>query len=213
MVIVCTFTLYISFRCTLKIKYLKLLQFYIFSSLIQTLLSFVCMMMTKNSIVRAINYSSIYIFIIVELAVVYLLLFKVTNRKRFKRAIIILFGLFIVLLIFIFNRLYIVGFETQIPSSFSIINSIFIAIPCLFYFYEIFDSTPVINLSQEPSFWIITGFLFMAICTLPFYCLESYIYENMIASYDQLYILTYVFYCVLFILISKALLCKQITVK
>lgn len=119
---------------------------------------------------------------------------------RILRALFLLSALFS----WFYNDFFVIA-----PAAFSIVNSVCIAIPCFFYFREIFKSPPLTNLIHQPAFWIVSGFLFMVVCTLPFYLLQDYIYENMFYLFDQMYVLNNVFYCLLFLLISKAFLCKQ----
>jgi hypothetical protein len=38
---------------------------------------------------------------------------------------------------------------------------------CIFYFYEIFQTTHSVNLMKEPAFWICSGLLFFYTCSFP----------------------------------------------
>lgn len=188
---------------------LRLFPFYILTSSIQSLFTFLCIAYNPEN-AREINNYSIYLFIMVEFIVVYHFLFQTIKTSRLRLVMRALQLFFWGFMIYIW---YETRFYKLVPPGLTIINCICIAIPCIFYFYEIFTRAPLISLTQQPDFWIATGFLFMVVCTLPFYCLETFITENMITSYNQVYTLNYFFYCLLFLLITKAFLCKQQTVK
>lgn len=188
---------------------LRFLPIYALLSSLQTLICFCCIFL-DNDIGIIISISSIYVFMIIELLIFYNFLLNLLKVKWHLQSINMLKIIFVTLLAYTYiNR----GALLDVPSELNIINCICIAIPCLFYFQEIFTSAPLTNLSEEPSFWIVTGFLFMAICTLPFYFLQSYISQHLPMLYDQIYLLIAVFYCLLFSLILKAFICNPATSK
>jgi hypothetical protein len=192
-----------------KFKYLRLFPVYALVSAIQILISLACVFFRIPTFRHIINYS-VLIFVIIEFFVFYNFLFQVIKNKHFKRSMQIMqtasisFGLYICL-----------DFpdSNTIPLSFNIVNSTLLFIPCLFFFYEVFKTPPSTSLANQPSFWIIIGFAFMIICTLPFNLLETYFLINMTDLYNQICTLSYVFYCLIFFLICKAFLCKPIITK
>lgn len=82
----------------------------------------------------------------------------------------------------------------------------------IFYYRSIINNSSI-QLTMEPSFWIITGMTFLMICTLPFSLILDYVYFN---HYEQYFITFNIFnisYALLFIMIIKAFLCPQTTTK
>lgn len=56
----------------------------------------------------------------------------------------------------------------------SLLESIILVIPCLSYFHGIFLRKHVVNLPQEPSFWMVTGVLFYMFLQIPVVLFASY---------------------------------------
>lgn len=189
-----------------KFKYLNQFIYYLSISLAQTTVCFLCVIF-KLPHSQEINNLSIYAFAGAELTILYSLLTNLLKSKHFVNMIHAFKIIFILLLSY---TLLSTGLSENIPSTFTVVNYLLLAIPCVFYFYETFTEPPLISLSHQPAFWIIIGYLFMAICTLPFYLLENYISKYLPAHYHLFYNLNYIFYCLLFSLISKAFLCKQV---
>lgn len=192
-----------------KHKYLRLFTIYAAASFLQTSITFLCIIYEPRFAIELSNIT-VHAFIITEYMIIYNLLFQLIRKKGFRVVMHFLMYMFLIFMLYIFIK---TKFITIVASELTILNSLCIAIPCIFYFHEIFTSPPLVNLSEEPSFWIVTGYLFMVICTLPFYLLENYLHENMINLQKQIYILNYVFYCLLFVFISKAFLCKPAITK
>lgn len=202
-------TVIIGYHNRHKFAYLRLFPIYAVASTIQIIISLCCIFFIIPSYKLIINFSSIA-FTIIEFLIFYDLLFHIIRDKFLTRSMEVSRIVFLVLTLCV---LLTSSFSNVIPLSFNVINLILLIIPCLFFFYEVFNTSPSIPLSYQPAFWIITGFAFMIICTLPFYLLEKYFFHNMINLYNKISALTYAFYCLLFILICKAFLCKQMTVK
>lgn len=194
-----------------KPKVLRLLPFLALISFFQVLICFLCLLWDLDlETTITVNNITVFFYIIIEFTIVYQLMFAITKTKSLKFIMHVLFWGFILLSIFIY---YTANFSICLPAIFNISNCLCIAFPCLFYFYEIFKSPPLNNLSQDPCFWVVTGYLFMSTCTLPFYALEDYIFKNLIRLYHQICMLNTVFYCLLFILILKSFKCRQTTTK
>jgi hypothetical protein len=202
----CFATTIIGYLNRSKFKSLKLLPVYLIASILQTIITFVCTSYQGFEYAVEVNNYSLFFFVIIEFLVFYnssIQFLKTTFLKTCLYAVSIFF------IIFSIYAWFNIDFSTYIPQFFYITDCICLAIPCLLYFYEVFTIMPLINLSNQPSFWVIIGFSILAICTLPFYLLEHYLYENLKGFYHQICALYYVFYCLLFFLISKAFLCKQ----
>jgi hypothetical protein len=95
------------------------------------------------------------------------------------------------------NRVYIIELATLFFVS-------------LCYFIQLFRETPVENLRDLPGFWIATGLSFYSLCTLPITIANSYFfYQARGMVYTNLFSIIYIFYILLFILITRSFLCRQ----
>lgn len=210
LLIISTGSLLIGYLKRNSFKSLRFLPIYAGAASIQIVTTFICIVYRNFMYAQEINNYSLFLFVIIEFAIFYNLILQLLKSTYLKASLYSITILFIAFCIYSWAK---IDFSTYIPGFFYITDSICLTIPCLFYFYEIFTATPIINLSNQPSFWIVIGFSFLAICTLPFYLLEHYLYENFRDFYDRACILNYVFYCLLFFLISKAFLCTPETDK
>jgi hypothetical protein len=89
-------------------------------------------------------------------------------------------------------------------QGFYFLESVFITILCLLYFYELFAHTPEGPLNTQPAFWIITGILLMNCCCIPLYLTIGFLGKYIFVSYNLIYLL----YTVFFGLMIRAYLCK-----
>lgn len=194
-----------------KPKVLRMLPLLALMSFFQILVCFFCLGSDVDlRTALTANNTVVFFYIVVEFLIIYQLMFNITKTRSLRYIMFFLFSGFILFAIYIY---YNANFSVCLPPMFNISNSFCIAVPCLFYFYETFKSPPLNNLSQDPCFWVVTGYLFMSICTLPFYALEDYLFKNMIRLYHQICTLNTVFYCLLFLLILKSFKCRQTTIK
>jgi hypothetical protein len=86
-------------------------------------------------------------------------------------------------------------------------QSICLLIPCVLYFLEIFRNAEI-YLSREPAFWIVSGLSFFMISSLPFSLFSNYIEaqsHDLAANFTAIF---NIFYCLLFLMITKGHLCK-----
>jgi len=54
-------------------------------------------------------------------------------------------------------------------------GSLLITIICIYYFYELFQSSKAVSLVQQPVFWICAGLLFFYCCSFPIFGLLNFI--------------------------------------
>jgi hypothetical protein len=91
-------------------------------------------------------------------------------------------------------------------------QAICLLIPCFLYYLEIFKAEPILILTNDPKFWIVTGLSFFMICTFPFSLFTNYFKAKNPLLYNYMYSIFYIFYALLFIMISRSYLCKKLTV-
>ena len=199
----------VGFKKRGKLKILKYFPLYAILSSAQILICFACMYYDFKYALE-VNTSTIYIFIIIELIIIYNFLLQIIKIRELRYSIYLIQGIFFAFTVY---TLLTTGVSHSIQPKFNIVNSVCIALPCFFYFYETFSKPAIISLSKEPSFWVVIGFLFMAISTLPFYCLQNYIYKNIPSLFEQMYTISPIFYCLLFLLLLKAFICNPTTIK
>lgn len=94
------------------------------------------------------------------------------------------------------------------PEILFVPQAICILYPTFCYFFESLKNPSRIELISEPSFWVISGLMLYFGCTLPLFLLNDFIdfskgFEKSIFS------INFLCYGLLFILITKAYLCKK----
>ncbi len=81
---------------------------------------------------------------------------------------------------------------------------------CVLFFIQMFKEPPVSNLRNMPGFWVASGLSFYCLCTLPLTIANSYFFYNARGLiYANLYSIIYLFYILLFILITRSFLCPR----
>jgi hypothetical protein len=98
----------------------------------------------------------------------------------------------------------------EISGYYSVISSLLLIAPCLYYYYTLFEEEPFDkNLTREPAFWITTGITFLSCINIPLFLVEKYLDGNTHKSWNSIYVINYVGYCVLFLFLTIAFFCKR----
>jgi hypothetical protein len=100
--------------------------------------------------------------------------------------------------------LYLRTFPRVSIYSMCLVELIALVPPCLIYFYELFTSMNTKALKDRASFWIVTGILYLGICS--FTLLLSFEYMGRFG--DGAYALGNLFYSILFVLFIRAYKCS-----
>jgi hypothetical protein len=138
-------------------RYLKLFPFFMFITLIVEITAWFFIRYKMNVTLLYIVFTSFefvfYLFIIG---------FSIYNLKARK---IILWLMAVYPILVLLNRIFIQprSFHTITYS----IGCLFVVAACIYYFFELFQSTHSVNLVMEPPFWICAGLLFFYCCTFP----------------------------------------------
>ncbi|MEJ7611687.1 MAG: hypothetical protein WKF88_10960 [Ferruginibacter sp.] len=130
-------------------------------------------------------------------------IYKKVDRSKIYRFIAIVF--FIIIIPFLYNDMFKGTFV-----SFAIANG-FLFILCCFYFYNLFSSPPVLNLLQEPAFWICSGILLGSGLLIPFNAFNRQ-FLNLILNREIFYllgVLAMLGYIVLHFFLIKSFLCTR----
>jgi hypothetical protein len=89
-------------------------------------------------------------------------------------------------------------------AGYFLLESVFLVPPCLLYFYERFLTVNLQPLKEQPSFWVVTGVLFLNSCSIPLQLTFGYLGKYREAAFS----LNYILYSIFFILLIRAYLCS-----
>ena len=87
------------------------------------------------------------------------------------------------------------------------LENLFITIPCIFYFYQIFRSEEIIDYKSNSHFFVMCGVFFFYGTTFPFYVSYKIMYEVTPELYSVLLTVNNILSAILFSTIIKAYLC------
>ena len=83
--------------------------------------------------------------------------------------------------------------------------------PCFAFFHQILKTESKLKLFERPSFWVVTGIFFYVLISIPYYLLDTFIYENGLQSKYLFSALLYQLpFTIHFAFLTKAFLCKKI---
>ena len=176
--------------------YLKLISLYIFLMILQ--IAFGLYFIFANSHHRGkqspINVSG-YIFIVFEYGMFAILLsnfIKLIIIKKYLLYSCILFPLIAIAIWFLIPSF------ARVVSVLNAIESISLIPFCLYYFFELLRNPTSVRLTEQPSFWITTGILFLFICITPYYIAYDYF-----KKVPQMQIIDYIGYDLLVLFLAK----------
>jgi len=151
-----------------------------------------------------------YLFTLFELIIFSHFYYYVINAIIVKKLILIVNILFAIFFIYmaVNDKYFYPTISEPTQSIVYTVESIILLFLCSVYFLETFKKIPVVDLKNEPAFWISTGVFFFMACTLPFSLLENHIHKNYPNSLLTSYTIFHVFYILLFLMIFRAYLCK-----
>jgi hypothetical protein len=152
------------------------------------------------------------IFELAEFIAFYYFFKKCLQNKKSKKILpLFLISLLIIILSF-FIALnfpsYTIGNIKKHSLFINVIEFFFLFIMCLFYFYELFTQVPKINLSQRPSFLIVTSTFFYSSLMIPFFMVAYDILQIERSTFYILFSCHFILLSIMLITISKAFLCK-----
>ena len=146
------------------------------------------------------SYVSGFIYINIEYYICSYLLSKFIKSKLIKKILRLSLIFMLSLAVFLwFTNLNMI----KVISIFSTAESILLLLPSFYYFYEILYDPPVLQLNKEPSFWIVTGIIFLFICLLP-----VYLGLGILNRIDSIQTIDYIGYALIILLFLKGISCK-----
>lgn len=148
----------------------------------------------------------------VELLVYFYYFSKLLNGRLIKNILTTLAVLYsLILIIFIIIKFsFITNQYKYFANIISATEFVFLFVPCIYYFLQLFKPNSSIRLPERPSFWIVTGIFFYCFISVPFYIIRRYL----INANPELYgIIGATFFYIPFIVnilfLIKAFLCKK----
>jgi hypothetical protein len=192
------------------LKHLRLLKLYLlFYALLRICTFFRIAILQDHSLVALMGIYPDFVFTIFEFYV-FIQFFKFSFEKVRSYNLILLlqigfFSVAIYLLISDFITFRTCRMETL--QDLYTIQAMFLLVPCIYYYLNVFFHMTWGSLLEKPKFWITTGLTFFMLSTLPFSTLTNYLRATNGDAYFVLYSIFNLFYCLLFLMILKAFRC------
>jgi hypothetical protein len=90
------------------------------------------------------------------------------------------------------------------------IEFLFLLLPCITYYFELFSVKTSEDLLRRPSFWITTGIFFYSVISIPYYLIDDFLQVTKYHFRNQLTaFMFYIPFSFNFLFLSKAFLCKR----
>lgn len=187
-----------------KRKYIKAIVVFFIITLVQSLVTTLeqYILDTENKLIERISPSFIFgfIYMYIEYYIYSYLLSKFIKSKLIKKtlklSLVFMFSLGVILWFTNLNMI-------KVISIFSVTESMFLLLCSFYYFYEILYGPPLLQLNKEPSFWIVTGIVFLFICLLP-----VYLGLGILNKIDSIQTIDYIGYILIILLFLKGISCK-----
>ena len=189
-------------------RYLKLLPLYFFCLMIvDKIIDYTTDLRMHNNIllnIWGIVEFSFYFFVLREIII------SVKVKKRILYVLIV-YGIFAFTNLFFFQHNDLFN-----PINFTI-GTVITVILCIYYFFELFQKTEAQSLMRLTSFWIVSAILFNAVLIFPIWALFSFmdqlskanritsmiIFNNIIAIFNIISVLTYILYTIGFLCVIR----------
>ena len=198
----------IAFKYRKKFPILKFIPLYLCVSVFQSLFNCLIFLNWHSDLkywLFDVNNYIILIFIALETTIFGNFLSASISNRILKRSI----RAFQIPLLMFFG--YLLLFSPLDHRQFTIaytVETCYLIVPCLFYYYEILRKVLYFNPLYEPSFWVITGLTLFLLTTLPYTMIQDYIARVYDTLFNRLQTLFYISYSLFFGLIIRAYLCK-----
>lgn len=133
-------------------------------------------------------------------------IYQVLPNKFISKIFFIIQAFFLLIIIYSF---FTNDLTKHQPTTFAVSN-FGLVIFCFFYYYQLFESMPRINLLSEPSFWIVNGIFFSMCATIPVLLLRSFLTDTISADFYSIVVAIIPFsYGIMHLFFIKAYLCSM----
>ena len=153
------------------------------------------------------------LFALLEYIVFWFYFRRVLSHPFSKKVTTLPIGLLIASIIFYFYRGLSVGttdvITKKLPDFIISFELLLLAIPCLVYYYKLLKNKPTNELSERPSFWIVTGLFLYSITIIPSFIIASDLLQINKVLHHAAFAVHYILLGLLFLGITRAVLCKK----
>jgi hypothetical protein len=182
-------------------RYLWVIPLYFLLITSQLLMGIYCDLFGSKSIDVKRHPAHIFltIYLVLEYTIIAFLLSKFIKSKKIN---LYLISTTVFYSLFLLYCWYTIISWPEFLSMVSTVGSILLIFPSLYFFYELMRDLPSLRLSSEPSFWIVTGILFLFLWITPIYLALKTI------STVDLKVIDHLAYATLIVLFTKATMCN-----
>jgi hypothetical protein len=148
--------------------YLRLFPLFLLLTLIVELISYYLYINARKATITLLyNFFSLFEFLF------YMYVIRaIIQNKRVKKIVFYISGLYLLLVILSFLFIQKI---TSFNSMTYALGCLLIGAICIYYFYELFQSSHSVSLVRQPSFWICSGLLFYYCCSFPIFGLLNFL--------------------------------------
>jgi hypothetical protein len=201
----------VSLRRKQNYKLKPLIFFFLGYILLEIISSFVIGIQLHKPIRVKITIYSDFIDTIVEFLAFFFVIKNYVSNKQIGKAVKLLLPIFISLIItyFLYYKINYNGLDQYFLQTVFTIQASLLIVACILYYVDLFTKEPKLKLTEDPSFWVVTGVAFFMLSTLPFSIFAMYLVKINFQLYIRLFIVYEIFYWILFLMIIRAYFCKS----
>jgi hypothetical protein len=139
-----------------------------------------------------------------EFSFYFVILHEVIRSKRMK---VVVKSFFLIYpLLFLINIMFIQ--VSGFASITYVLGCLLVSSICVYYFYELFESSHSVELIREPAFWLCTALLFFYCCTFPYFGLANFLIDFPEIIMNNIAVLLNLMNSLLYSLFTIAFLCR-----
>lgn len=149
-------------------------KFFYWLPLVRVLQSFCVILNIIQVLGKNIAAGSQNLVAIIEFCLTTLLFYSLYHKKEQKKFVVVLFVASAAIAVFLLATNYFDQLFFHLNAFFNF--SVFLL--CLYYYRQLLKNFGVVELSKDPTFWLVLGFFIFSTVTLPLYAIEGFIRIN-----------------------------------